>query len=125
MNEPVSTATDTITLSIDGREISVPRGTTIWDAARSAGIEIPVLCHSPRLEPVGVCRVCLVDVGEKRLTASCIRQAEDGMEVRTSNDKIEACRAGLVELLLADYPRDAGDTGDKTEVDELRALAER
>jgi formate dehydrogenase major subunit len=125
MNEPVSTATETITLSIDGREISVPRGTTIWDAARSTGIEIPVLCHSPRLEPVGVCRVCLVDVGEKRLTASCIREAEDGMEVRTSSDKIEACRAGLVELLLADYPLDAGDTGDKTENDELRALAER
>jgi len=117
--------TETISLTIDGREIEVPLGTTIWDAARKAGIEIPVLCHDPRLEPVGVCRVCLVDVGEKRLTASCIRAAEEGMEVTTSNEKIDDCRAGLVELLLADYPLDAGGTGTKTELDELRALAER
>jgi formate dehydrogenase major subunit len=70
-----------------------------------------------------VCRVCLVDVGEKRLTASCIRAAEDGMEVTTSTPKIDDCRKGLVELLLSDYPVDAGGTGGKTERDELRELA--
>ncbi|HEM47229.1 MAG TPA: 2Fe-2S iron-sulfur cluster binding domain-containing protein, partial [Alphaproteobacteria bacterium] len=125
MSDPTSTAQETISLTIDGREVEVPRGTTIWDAARQAGIEIPVLCHEPRMKPVGVCRVCLVDVGEKRLTASCIRKAEDGMEVTTGSEKIEACRGGLVELLLADYPLDAGGTGEKTERDELRALADR
>ena len=54
---------DTIRLTIDGRGVEVPAGSTIWDAARAAGVEIPVLCHDPRLPPVGVCRVCLVDVG--------------------------------------------------------------
>ncbi len=121
MSEP---AVDTIVLTIDGRPVEVERGTTIWDAAREAGVEIPVLCHDPRLAPVGVCRVCLVDVGEKRLTASCVRAAEDGMEVTTSNAKIDDCRKGLVELLLSDYPIDAGDSGSKTGTDELRALAE-
>jgi len=120
---PQMTATDTISLTIDGHDVKVPRGTTIWDAARATGIEIPVLCHEPRLKPVGVCRVCLVDVGEKRLTASCIRQAEEGMEVKTSSETIDACRKGLVELLLTDYPLDAGDDDDKTERDELRTLA--
>ncbi|MFW6084263.1 MAG: 2Fe-2S iron-sulfur cluster-binding protein, partial [Gemmatimonadota bacterium] len=129
MSESASTVpetiTETITLTIDGREVEVPRGTTIWDAARELGIDIPVLCHEPRMEPVGVCRVCLVDVGERRLTASCIREAEDGMEVSTSSEKIESCRKGLVELLLTDYPIDAGGTDQKTEPDELRALAEK
>jgi formate dehydrogenase major subunit len=119
------TAVATITLTIDGQTVEVPAGTTIWDAARNAGIEIPVLCHDPRLPPVGVCRVCLVDVGEKRLTASCTRAAEDGMEVTTSSGKIEDCRKGLVELLLSDYPMDAGDSGTKTTGDELRALADQ
>ena len=50
-----------VTLEIDGRAVSVAEGTTIWDAARSARIEIPSLCHSPGLEPVGVCRICAVE----------------------------------------------------------------
>jgi NADH dehydrogenase/NADH:ubiquinone oxidoreductase subunit G len=58
-----------ITLTIDGRKVSVPPGTTIWEAARQQGIEIPALCHSPRLKPVGVCRMCVVDVGERVLAA--------------------------------------------------------
>ena len=73
------TAVTTIALTIDGQTVEVEAGTTIWDAARQAGVEIPVLCHDPRLAPVGVCRVCLVDVGERRLTASCIREAEGAL----------------------------------------------
>jgi formate dehydrogenase major subunit len=119
----IQQATDTVRLTIDGRDVEVPRGATIWDAAGRLGIEIPILCHDARLPPVGVCRVCLVDVGEKRLTASCIRAAEDGMEVTTSTPKIDDCRKGLVELLLSDYPLDAGGTSDKTRRDELRDLA--
>jgi formate dehydrogenase major subunit len=114
-----------VRLTIDGRPVEVPAGTTIWEAAKAAGIEIPVLCHDPRLPPVGVCRVCLVDVGEKRLTASCVREASEGMTVSTSSEKIEGLRKGLVELLLSDYPVDAGGSGRKTERDELRALADR
>ncbi|MEJ2547299.1 MAG: molybdopterin-dependent oxidoreductase, partial [Gemmatimonadota bacterium] len=119
----VSTPTETVRLTIDGREIEAPVGSTIWEAARAAGIEIPVLCHDPRMPPAGVCRVCLVDVGEKRLAASCAREAADGMSVATSTPKIEGLRRGLVELLLADYPEQAGGDDRKTERDELRALA--
>ena len=51
-------AASTVTLSIDGQSVTVPDGTTIWDAAKSVGIDIPVLCHDERYDPVGVCRVC-------------------------------------------------------------------
>ncbi len=112
----------TLRLTIDGQDVEVAAGSTIWEAARAAGVEIPVLCHDPRLPPVGVCRVCLVDVGEKKLAASCVREAADGMTVTTRNEKIDACRKGLTELLLSDYPADA-ESGAKTHGDELLALA--
>ena len=121
MSEHSTTAT-AIRLTIDGREVEVEAGSTVWEAARAAGIEIPVLCHDPRLPPVGVCRVCLVDVGEKKLAASCVREASDGMSVTTRNEKIDACRKGLAELLLSDYPADS-ESGSKTRSDELLALA--
>ncbi|MBW1844844.1 MAG: (2Fe-2S)-binding protein, partial [Deltaproteobacteria bacterium] len=93
-----------IQLTIDGVAVEVSDGTTIWDAARSVGIEIPVLCHEPRLEPAGVCRVCVVDVGERLLVASCVRSCEPGMEVRTATEEIESHRKTLVELLVCDQP---------------------
>ncbi len=113
-----------VTFTIDGRKVSVPEGTTIWEAAREAGIEIPVLCHDPRLRPVGVCRMCVVDVGERVLAASCVRAAVDGMTVHTRSDKVERCRKTLTELLLSDYPGESlreKTTGD----DLLLALARR
>ena len=117
---------ENIELEIDGRAVSVPRGTTLWDAARAAGIEIPVLCHDPRLAPVGVCRVCVVDVGERALAASCVRECEPGMVVRTATEEIEGHRKQLVELLMADQPARADDTREQTLGDgELRALADR
>ncbi|MCZ6477147.1 MAG: 2Fe-2S iron-sulfur cluster-binding protein [Gemmatimonadetes bacterium] len=115
-------SSEMIGVTIDGRRIDVPGGTTIWEAARRLGVDIPVLCHDPRLEPVGVCRICLVDIGEKKLTAACVRRAEDEMEVRTSTPTLDACRRGLVELLLSDYPCDAADRF-KTAPDELLGLA--
>src|SRR5215471_9015012 len=94
-----------LTLTIDGQTITVPEGTTIWDAARNLAINIPVLCHDPRLAPVAVCRVCAVDVkGARVAQAACIRQVEAGMEVQTQTDRIERSRKMLVELLLADHP---------------------
>ncbi len=93
-----------IQLTIDGVALEVPDGTTIWDAARSAGIEIPVLCHEPRLKPVGVCRVCVVDVGERLLAASCVRLCEPGMEVQTATAEIESHRKTLTERLVCDQP---------------------
>src|SRR6266542_6135053 len=91
-------------LTIDNQLISVPAGTTIWDAAQQHGIDIPVLCHSPKLNPVGVCRLCVVDVGGRVLSASCVRACEDGLEVQTTNPRIEQSRRVLLELLLADHP---------------------
>jgi formate dehydrogenase major subunit len=116
------TATRTITLTIDGKSVTAPEGATIWEAARDAGIEIPVLCHDERLRPVGVCRMCAVDVGERVLAAACVREAADGMVVKTSTDKVERCRKSLTELLLSDYPaRSARD--EKTGDDLLLELA--
>jgi len=120
-----STAVETVTLTIDGAEITVEKGTTLWEAARRQGTEIPALCHDPKLHPVGVCRMCVVEVeGARVLAASCVREAEDGMVVKTASKKIDRCRSMLTELLMADQPelspKDATVGGD-----ELWALADR
>ena len=93
-----------IELTIDGATVKVDPGTTIWDAARDHGIEIPTLCHDPRMAPVGVCRMCVVDVGERTLAASCVRPCESGMEVRTATPGVESHRRTLTNLLMADQP---------------------
>src|SRR5271157_5035405 len=93
-----------VKLTIDQQEIVVPAGTTIFDAARMSGIPIPTLCHQQNETPVGVCRVCVVDVGGRVLAASCVRPAENGMVVQTQSDKVVKSRATLVELLMADHP---------------------
>jgi formate dehydrogenase major subunit len=93
-----------VTLTIDGRSVAVPAGTTVWDAARSAGIDIPVLCHHEKMRPVGVCRMCVVDTGGRVLAASCVRPCEDGMKVETASPKVEQHRKMLTALLLADHP---------------------
>src|ERR1041385_60606 len=101
-----TTVASTVTVTIDGHQVTVPPGTTLYDAARSAGIDIPVLCHSPKLQPVAVCRMCVVEVqGARVLQAACIRQAEDGMVVQTQSDNVRRSRAMLTELLMSDYPR--------------------
>jgi formate dehydrogenase major subunit len=112
-----------VTLTIDGTTTTVPAGATIWDAAREAGIEIPVLCHDDRLRPVGVCRMCAVDVGERVLAAACVREATDGMVVQTRSEKVERCRKTLTELLLSDYPTTSARQ-DTTGDDMLLELAE-
>src|SRR5262249_12461721 len=93
-----------IDLTIDGRPVSVADGTTVWEAARQLGIDIPVLCHQPRLRPVGVCRLCVVDVGGRVLRASCVRPCEPGMKVQTAGERIDKQRRTLTALLLADHP---------------------
>src|SRR2546428_13883891 len=96
--------TGTVTLTIDGREITAAEGATIVAAARDAGIDIPVLCHDERYDPVGVCRMCVVDVGAPAFAAACVRACENGMDVKTATPEIERSRATLTELLLADQP---------------------
>ncbi len=94
-----------VQLTIDGQAVSVPSGATIFDAAASVGIRIPVLCHQPNMTPVGVCRVCVVEVqGSRLLPAACVRPVENGMVVSTTADRVRRARCTLLELLLADHP---------------------
>jgi formate dehydrogenase major subunit len=111
-------------LTLDGQSLSVPAGTTIWEAARLIGIDIPILCHQPRLRPVGVCRLCVVDVGGRVLTASCVRPCEEGMQVQTGGARVDKQRRLLTALLLAEHPTPCArerTTGDC----ELEALGHR
>ena len=94
----------TVALTIDGREITVAKGTTIFDAARLNGIAIPTLCHQQNQTPVGVCRVCVVDVGARVYAAACIRECEPGMKVQTASAPVVQARTTLVEMLMADHP---------------------
>ncbi len=114
-----------ISLNIDGELVSVHDGTTVWEAARQLEKEIPVPCHNPKLEPVGVCRTCVVEVnGARVLAASCVRKCEEGMEVQTDSERVRRSRRMVVELLLADHPAPCEkhrNTGDC----ELELLAEK
>jgi formate dehydrogenase major subunit len=119
-------STGTVTLTIDGREVTAPEGATIWQAAKAAGIDIPVLCHDERFDPVGVCRLCVVDVGAPAFAASCVRACENGMQVTTESAELERSRAMLTQLLVSDQPPRERDPKQTTTGDnELLALADR
>ena len=97
-------AASLIELTIDGKKVAVPAGTTVFDAARMSGIAIPTLCHQQNETPVGVCRVCVVDVNARVFTASCVRPVEAGMVVNTASEKVQRARRTLVEMLMSDHP---------------------
>ncbi|NNE81406.1 MAG: formate dehydrogenase subunit alpha [Silicimonas sp.] len=102
----------TVTFSLDGDDVTVPEGTTIWEAAHGRGLVIPHLCHKPApgYRPDGNCRACMVEVeGERTLVASCIRPAADDMVVKTDTERAEKSRKLVVELLVADQPETAHD----------------
>jgi len=99
--------TNTVTFSLDGKDVTVPEGTTIWDAANGQGFVIPHLCHKPAkgYRPDGNCRACVVEVeGERTLAASCIRPATEGMVVNTQSERAVKAREMVIELLVADQP---------------------
>ncbi|MEX2272093.1 MAG: cyclic nucleotide-binding domain-containing protein [Vicinamibacterales bacterium] len=98
----------TVTLTIDGNEVTVPKGTTIFDAARMRGVPIPTLCHQQNQTPIGVCRVCVVDVGARVYAAACIRECDQGMVVKTDVEPVKQARRTLVELLMSDHPSPCG-----------------
>ena len=91
-------------ITVDGKLVRVPNGTTVFDAARLNGIAIPTLCHLQNQTPVGVCRLCVVDTGARVLSASCVRPVEPGMKVVTNSDKVLNARKTLLELLMSDHP---------------------
>ena len=117
--------TRTVTVEIDGREVTVDEGTTVYDAAKRVGVDIPVLCHDERYDPVGVCRLCIVATGGRVFAAACVRPCEDGMSVQTSTPELERSRAVLTELLMADQPAPEDDPKHTTTADNaLFALAD-
>jgi len=125
MLDTAGTAPEAVELTIDGQPVTVAKGTTLWDAARQAGIEVPVLCHDPKLSPVGVCRMCVCEVeGARVMAASCVRQAEAGMVVHTKSEKVQRCRSMLTELLMSEQPA-ASPKEATTADDELWALQRR
>ncbi len=96
-----------VTLTINGIKVTVPRGTTVLDAAREAGVFIPTLCHDPDFPHFGACRLCVVEIpGMRNLPASCVTEAADGMEVYTESPAVVEARKTILELLLANHPQD-------------------
>lgn len=92
-----------VNLTIDGRPVQVPEGTTVLEAAQSAGIHVPTLCHHPALQPFGGCRLCLVEVeGARTLQPSCTLPASEKMVVLTSTDKVKTARKFVLTLIFSD-----------------------
>ena len=92
-----------VTLTIDGKEVTVQDGITVLEAARNNDIHIPTLCHHPDLSPYGGCRLCVVEVDEApRLAASCVTPVRNGMSVVTSNERIIEARRAVLEFLLSE-----------------------
>ena len=97
----------TVNLTIDGKKVEVPPGTTILEAAKSANLRIPTLCYLPEVQAIGACRVCLVEIeGNKNLQASCVFPATDDLVVRTNSKKVQEARKFTVELLLSAHPQE-------------------
>ena len=118
-----------VDLKIDGRDVRVPEGTTIMDAAKTVGIETPTLCYLKTLTPVNACRVCVVEVeGSRVLAPACARKVDPGMVVKTDSDRVRTSRKLVYELLassvdlslatpefkadMARYDADAGRFGE-------------
>ncbi len=96
-----------ILLQIDGREVEAREGMTVLEAAQSAGVLIPTLCHHKKLEPYGGCRICIVEVEDRgwtKLVVSCVYPVGENVVVRTRSEKIDKTRKMILELLLAHAP---------------------
>jgi len=108
-SEVVKPATGEVTLTIDGIEVTAPKGELLIRTAERYGIEIPRFCDHPLLEPAGACRQCLVEVeGQRKPVASCTQTVADGMVVRTqlTSPVAQKAQAGIMELLLVNHPLD-------------------
>src|SRR3990170_4807689 len=118
-----------VNLVIDGKEVQAPEGTLVVDAAKQVGIYIPVFCYHPKMEPVGMCRMCLVEIGRPvinretgqpereadgspkvqfgpKLDTACTLPVSEGMVVRGLTEKVQAARKDVVEFLLTSHPLD-------------------
>src|SRR5262245_59859504 len=120
---------NTVKINVDGREYEVPAGTNLVDATKMLGIDIPVFCYHPKLDPVGMCRMCLVEMGgvEKdratgqvvlddkgnpkvafrpKLDTACTTKVSEGLYIRTNSAKVVDARKNVVEFLLTSHPLD-------------------
>lgn len=124
-------------LTIDGRAVELPEGSTILDGCKALGIDVPTLCWAANLTPVNVCRICVVELeGARTLVPSCARQVEPGMVVHTDSERVRTSRKLVLELLsssvdlstapavpayLARYGADPGRFGPRADADPHRA----
>ena len=102
-----ATSSSPVNLTVDDRKASVQAGQSVLEACQQAGVKVPTLCHHPALPPYGACRLCLVEVeerGRKRITASCLFPAREGLIVRTQTEGVIRTRRIMAELLLARCP---------------------
>jgi NADH-quinone oxidoreductase subunit G len=101
-----------VTLTIDGRHVTVPEGTVVWKAAQQLGIEIPIYCYHPKMPPLGACRMCFVEIEPmtppvaKPPQTACTTECRDGMVVHTDTDLVKKSRRGTLEFLLINHPLD-------------------
>ena len=113
-----------VNLKINGQEVSVPAGTTVLEAARQVGIEIPTLCFLKDLSKTGSCRMCLVEIkGGRALQAACVYPVAEGIEVFTNTPKVRNARKAVLELLLSNHDRKCL-TCTRNQKCELQALAD-
>jgi len=104
---PAATSDVDVSITIDGTSICVPAGTSVMRAAAEAGVAIPKLCATDRLDAFGSCRMCVVDIeGRKGTPASCTTPCEDGMVVNTQTPHVAKIRRGVMELYISDHPLD-------------------
>ncbi|MBB4285095.1 formate dehydrogenase subunit alpha [Roseospira goensis] len=104
---PQATSEQTVSLTIDGRTVTVPEGTSVMRAASEAGISIPKLCATESLKAFGSCRLCLVEIeGRKGTPSSCTTPVAAGMTVATQTPRLAALRRGVMELYISDHPLD-------------------
>lgn len=112
-----------ITLTIDGIKVNVPKGTTILEAAKQAGIDIPTLCFLKEINEVGDCRMCIVEVeGRRGFATSCIQMAEEGMVVHTHTPNVLEARRVILDLIISNHAKDCL-TCTRSGNCELQALA--
>ncbi len=104
---PASKSETSVTLTIDGRQISVPEGTSVMRASMEAGIQVPKLCSTDMVDAFGSCRLCLVEIeGRNGTPASCTTPVAAGMVVHTQTGRLKDIRRGVMELYISDHPLD-------------------
>lgn len=115
---------DMVNLKINGQNVSVPAGTTVLEAARTAGIDIPTLCYLKDVSQTGSCRMCLVEIkGSRALQAACVYPVAEGIEVNTNTPAVRETRKAVLELMLSNHERNCL-TCPRNRNCELQALAD-